>query len=77
MTAEQTGAGPGLEVADSDRPTGGIGGVSRQVPIEEIEVNPDQPKSRFDDESLEEMANSMKVGILQPIVIPGRTTAMS
>lgn len=41
-----------------------------QVPVAQIRPNPDQPRSRFDDESLAELAASMKeVGVLQPIVV--------
>jgi ParB family chromosome partitioning protein len=40
--------------------------------VDRITVNPDQPRSRFDDDSLEELAASMKeVGVLQPIVVTG------
>jgi ParB family chromosome partitioning protein len=47
-------------------------GGYRQVPVDQIKVNPDQPRSRFDDDALEEMASSMKeVGVLQPIVVTG------
>jgi ParB family chromosome partitioning protein len=47
-------------------------GGYRQVPVDRIKVNPDQPRSRFDDDALEEMAASMKeVGVLQPIVVTG------
>jgi ParB family chromosome partitioning protein len=42
----------------------------RHIPVDEISVNPDQPRSRFDDETLEEMAVSIKeVGVLQPVVV--------
>lgn len=41
-----------------------------QVAVDEIRPNPDQPRSRFDDESLAELAASLKeVGVLQPIVV--------
>lgn len=41
-----------------------------QVSVDEIQPNPDQPRSRFDDESLAELAASLKeVGVLQPIVV--------
>ncbi len=40
------------------------------VPVDEIKPNPDQPRSRFDDESLAELAASLKeVGVLQPVVV--------
>ena len=41
-----------------------------RVSVDEIRPNPDQPRSRFDDESLAELAASLKeVGVLQPIVV--------
>jgi ParB family chromosome partitioning protein len=47
-------------------------GGFRLVAVDRITVNPDQPRSRFDDDSLEELAASMKeVGVLQPIVVTG------
>jgi ParB family chromosome partitioning protein len=47
-------------------------GGLRQVPIDQISTNPDQPRTHFDDQSLEELAASMKeVGVLQPIVVTG------
>jgi ParB family chromosome partitioning protein len=40
------------------------------VPVEAIVANPDQPRTHFDDDTLEEMAASMReVGVLQPIVV--------
>jgi ParB family transcriptional regulator, chromosome partitioning protein len=72
MTVRRTGLGRGLESLIPIDPTPSESEGFRQIPIDQIKVNPDQPRSRFDDESLEEMANSMKeVGILQPIVVTG------
>lgn len=44
-----------------------------QLGVDEVVPNPDQPRSRFDEESLEELAASIKeVGVLQPVVVkPG------
>jgi ParB family chromosome partitioning protein len=40
------------------------------VPVEAIVANPDQPRTHFDDDTLEELAASMReVGVLQPIVV--------
>ena len=40
------------------------------IPVEEIEVNPFQPRKEFDQEGLEELANSLKVhGLIQPITV--------
>jgi ParB family chromosome partitioning protein len=40
------------------------------VPVDGIVANPDQPRTHFDDDTLEELAASMReVGVLQPIVV--------
>ena len=45
-------------------------GSINEIALEEIEVNPYQPRTHFDEESLEELAESIKVqGIIQPITV--------
>lgn len=40
------------------------------IPVGEIEVNPFQPRNEFDEEALEELADSIKVhGLIQPITV--------
>lgn len=40
------------------------------IPIVDIEANPDQPRREFDEEQLEELANSIDIhGIIQPITV--------
>lgn len=52
--------------AASSRPVGGI----TEIPVEQIEVNPFQPRTHFDQEALQELADSIKVhGIIQPITL--------
>lgn len=47
-----------------------IGAVYREVPIDEIQPNPKQPRQTFDDEALAELEHSIKeFGLLQPIVV--------
>lgn len=42
----------------------------RDLPIDEIDPNPNQPRGRFDGESLRELAESIRLhGLLQPIVV--------
>ena len=42
----------------------------RQVPVEAIEPNPNQPRKRFPEQSLEELAESIRShGLLQPILV--------
>ncbi len=44
--------------------------VGREISVDKIEANPFQPRTRFDAESLEEMASSIKeIGIIQPITV--------
>jgi len=41
-----------------------------QIPIEKIEVNPDQPRSDFDEDAIRELSQSIQThGIIQPITI--------
>ncbi|MBR4390349.1 MAG: ParB/RepB/Spo0J family partition protein [Prevotella sp.] len=41
-----------------------------EVPIDQIEANPNQPRRDFDEESLQELANSLRqIGIIQPITL--------
>ena len=41
-----------------------------EIPVEQIEVNPFQPRTHFDQEALQELAESIKVhGIIQPITV--------
>lgn len=48
----------------------GAGGNMNEIPLEQIEVNPFQPRSDFDQESLKELAGSIKAqGIIQPITV--------
>jgi ParB family chromosome partitioning protein len=46
-----------------------------EIPVGEIEVNPFQPRTHFDQEALQELAESIKVhGIIQPITVRRLTT---
>ncbi len=45
-------------------------GNMNEIPLNEIEVNPFQPRTDFDQEALEELAESIKIqGIIQPITV--------
>lgn len=49
--------------------TGVTSGIA-EIPIDEIEVNPFQPRTHFDQEALQELSESIKVhGIIQPITV--------
>lgn len=55
---------PGAPV--NSKPTGGIA----EIPVKEIETNPFQPRTHFDEDALLELAESIRVhGIIQPITV--------
>jgi ParB family chromosome partitioning protein len=59
----------GAEVSNSRPEAGEEVGVST-IPLDEIGFNPNQPRKIFNDNSLEELADSIKqVGILQPVLV--------
>lgn len=71
MTIRRGGLGRGLEAlipGDTKKMSDLV-----QVPVEKIRANPEQPRRRFDQATLEEMAASIEeVGVLQPVVVrPG------
>ncbi len=65
--ARKSGLGRGLDALlaiDKDDLAAGT------IPVDSVDPNPRQPRKRFDDESLEALAASIReVGILQPIVV--------
>src|SRR5690606_20046156 len=45
-------------------------GSTPEIPLTQIEVNPFQPRTHFDQAALQELADSIKVhGIIQPITV--------
>ena len=45
-------------------------GLVKEIPIEFIDVNPFQPRSNFKENSLKELASSIKeLGVIQPITV--------
>jgi ParB family chromosome partitioning protein len=47
----------------------GAGGA-RELPLEDISANPFQPRKRFDDQAIKELATSIRAtGVLQPILV--------
>lgn len=64
------GLGKGLDalIPAGDEPESG--GNALQIPISLIEPNPSQPRSEIHDESLQELADSIREhGILQPLIL--------
>ena len=67
MAARKTGLGRGLDaLIPQDHPTGGFAQISTQA----VSPNPKQPRTEFDQASLDSLAASIEgVGLLQPIVV--------
>lgn len=58
---------PSVSATPDPGPT--VSGMT-EIPLEEIEVNPFQPRSHFDQEALLELSESIRVhGIIQPITV--------
>lgn len=70
MSPRKAGLGRGLDALIPSEPEEASQPEFLQVPVDQIRPNPDQPRSRFEDESLAELAASLReVGVLQPIVV--------
>ncbi|TGX82640.1 ParB/RepB/Spo0J family partition protein [Palleniella muris] len=63
------GKGLGALISTNDVQTGGSSMIN-EIPITQIERNPDQPRRDFDQEALMELAGSIReIGIVQPITL--------
>ena len=74
--ARKSGLGKGLEalipggVSGSEFQPENISGGITYLPVDNVQPNPHQPRSRFDNDELAELAASIKEhGILQPIIV--------
>ena len=73
--AKKTGLGKGLdalfvnnEIAEDEQIREGE--VVQKLNLREVEPNRNQPRKIFDDEKIEELANSIKeYGVIQPIIV--------
>jgi len=67
MAARKSGLGRGLDaLIPVEHPSSGFA----EIEVAEIAPNPRQPRSRFEEAALEELAASIReVGVLQPIVV--------
>ena len=64
------GRGLGALIEDADQGKVAPAAAINDISIEKIEVNPFQPRKNFDEESLKELASSIKEnGIIQPITV--------
>ncbi len=62
--------GKGLEALIPDAPMEAAGGLVRELRVREIRRNEEQPRSRFDDETIAELAASIRTyGVIQPVVV--------
>ncbi len=69
MTARRRGLGRGLD-ALIERKEAPVDGGFRTVPLDRLEPNRFQPRTDFDEESLRELASSIRSqGLVQPIVV--------
>ena len=60
--------GTGAEVVDADLP--GVQNEPLELPIELVEPNRGQPRKNFDDDALQELADSIKqFGVIQPLIV--------
>lgn len=61
------GRGLGSLISMDDVPARGSSAIN-EISLEQIEPNPDQPRTSFDEEALQELATSIKeLGIIQPL----------
>jgi len=62
--------GKGIEALIPDVPGGRAGASVRELPVEAIRPNEEQPRTRFSEETLQELAASVAThGIVQPVVV--------
>jgi ParB family chromosome partitioning protein len=67
--------GKGLEALIPEAPTESVGGLVVELPVDEITRNEEQPRTRFDEVSISELASSIKTyGVVQPVVVRQLTT---
>lgn len=67
MAARKSGLGRGL---DALIPPSTTSGLFEQIAVDAVDPNPEQPRTDFDEHSLESLAASIEsVGLLQPIVV--------
>lgn len=67
VATDRTGEPTSAERAATEQ---SIGAVYAELPIDQIEPNPRQPRSVFDEEALAELVHSItEIGLLQPVVV--------
>ena len=62
--------GRGIEALIPEVPNGAAGTGARELPVESIRPNAEQPRTRFSEETLRELAASVRThGIVQPVIV--------
>jgi len=62
--------GKGLEALIPEAPRETSSGLVLDLPVDEIQRNAEQPRSRFDDETIKELAASIATyGVVQPVIV--------
>ena len=70
MNAKKNVLGRGLGALMEDAGNKHDEGRFRDILMDQIEANPYQPRTKFDEESLKELASSiMRIGIVQPVTV--------
>ena len=75
MTTKKRGLGRGLsalmaDVTDAEAATDQAGNSVQVLPIEQVQPNPDQPRKRFSEADLADLAASVREkGIIQPLIV--------
>jgi ParB family transcriptional regulator, chromosome partitioning protein len=63
------GRGLGALIEDADSPRFTVSAIN-EIDIDQIDLNPFQPRKNFDEEALQELASSIReIGIIQPITV--------
>jgi ParB family chromosome partitioning protein len=70
LTDDKTSADKEINKNTAVSPPANQAGVVLYLPLAQIEVNPFQPRSTFEQESLQELSESIKIhGVIQPITV--------
>ena len=64
------GRGLGALIDDADQRQVGSSSSINDIPLDKIEANPFQPRTKFDEATLQELAESIgKIGLVQPVTL--------
>ena len=70
MNVSKRGLGRGLSALIPGAGQEFVGGEPQELPVDLISPNPNQPRTAMDEDSVNELADSIrKVGVLQPIIV--------